>query len=63
VSEHKVTVKWARDSADFRYKYYNRDHVWVFDKSVEVPASATLTYLGNPNRVDPEAAFVAALSN
>jgi organic hydroperoxide reductase OsmC/OhrA len=63
MSEHKVSVKWARNSTDFGYKNYNRDHVWRFDSGVEVPASAAPAYLGNPQRVDPEAAFVAALSS
>jgi organic hydroperoxide reductase OsmC/OhrA len=63
MSEHKVSVKWARNSTDFGYKSYNRDHVWRFDSGVEVPASAAPAYLGNPQRVDPEAAFVAALSS
>src|SRR3984893_11467930 len=63
MSEHKVSVKWARNSTDFGYKNYNRDHVWRFDSGVEVPASAPPAYLGNPQRVDPEAAFVAALSS
>ena len=63
MSEHKVRVKWARNSTDFGYKNYNRDHVWRFDSGVEVPASAAPAYLGNPQRVDPEAAFVAALSS
>ena len=63
MSEHKVSVKWARNSTDFGYKNYNRDHVWRFDSGVEVPASAAPAYLGNPQRVDPDAAFVAALSS
>jgi len=63
MSEHKVSVKWARSSTDFGYKNYNRDHVWRFDSGVEVLASAAPAYLGNPQRVDPEAAFVAALSS
>jgi len=63
MSEHKVSVKWARNSTDFGYKNYNRDHVWRFDSGVEVPASAAPAYWGNPQRVDPEAAFVAALSS
>jgi organic hydroperoxide reductase OsmC/OhrA len=63
MSEHKVSVTWARNSTDFGYKNYNRDHVWRFDSGVEVPASAAPAYLGNPQRVDPEAAFVAALSS
>jgi organic hydroperoxide reductase OsmC/OhrA len=40
-----------------------RDHVWRFENGVETPASAAPTYLGNPQRVDPESAFVAALSS
>ncbi len=63
MSEHKASVKWARNGADFGYKNYSRDHVWRFDNGVEVPSSASPSYLGNPQRVDPEAAFVAALSS
>ena len=39
---------------------YPRDHVWRFPNGVEVPGSAAPRILGNPQRVDPEAAFVAA---
>jgi organic hydroperoxide reductase OsmC/OhrA len=63
MSEHKATVKWARDGADFGYKNYSRDHVWLFKNGIELPASAAPAYLGDPNRVDPESAFVAALSS
>ncbi|MGJ0510561.1 MAG: OsmC family protein [Methylocystis sp.] len=63
MSEHTATVKWARDGADFGYKNYSRDHVWHFENGVELPASAAPAYLGDPSRVDPESAFVAALSS
>ncbi len=63
MSEHKANVIWARNGADFGYKTYPRDHVWRFPNGVEVPGSAAPAYLGNPQRVDPEAAFVAALSS
>jgi len=63
MSEHKATIKWTRDGKDFTYKGYSRDHAWKFENGFEVPASATPSYLGNPQRVDPEAAFVAALSS
>ena len=63
MSEHKATIRWARDGKDFTYKSYSRDHVWKFENGFEVPASAAPSYLGNPQRVDPEAAFVAALSS
>jgi organic hydroperoxide reductase OsmC/OhrA len=62
MSEHKATIRWSRAGKDFTYKTYSRDHVWIANGN-EIPASATLAYLGNPNRVDPEAAFVAALSS
>jgi organic hydroperoxide reductase OsmC/OhrA len=63
MSEHRSSIKWARNGADFGYKNYSRDHLWRFDNGVELPASAAPAYLGNPQRVDPESAFVAALSS
>jgi len=63
MSEHKAKIVWARNGADFGYKTYPRDHVWRFDNGVEVAGSAAAAYLGNPQRVDPESAFVAALSS
>jgi organic hydroperoxide reductase OsmC/OhrA len=63
MSEHKATIVWARNGLDFGYKNYSRDHVWRFDNGVEVAASAAPAYLGNPQRLDPEATFVAALSS
>jgi len=62
MSEHKATVRWNRNGKDFTYQGYSRDHVWIANGN-EIPASATTAYLGNPDRVDPEAAFVAALSS
>ncbi|MGD9543887.1 MAG: OsmC family protein [Methylocystis sp.] len=63
MSEHRATIRWSRNDADFSYKNYSRDHVWLFDNGFEVPSSAAPAYLGNPERVDPESAFVAALSS
>src|SRR5204862_103840 len=47
----------------FEYQKYSRDHTWKFDGGHEMQASAAPTYLGNPNLVDPEEAFVASLSS
>jgi organic hydroperoxide reductase OsmC/OhrA len=63
MSEHKVTVEWKRETPDFAYQNYNRDHNWTFDAGVTVRASAAPAYLGNPHCVDPEEAFVASLSS
>jgi organic hydroperoxide reductase OsmC/OhrA len=62
MSEHKTTIRWSRNGRDFTYRNYSRDHVWIANGN-EIPASATPAYLGNPQRVDPEAALVAALSS
>lgn len=63
MSEHKATIEWARGGADFGIRNYSRNHVWRYDNGLETPASATPAYLGDPTRVDPETAFVAALSS
>ena len=63
MSEHRVTVRWMRDGAEFTPKAYSRDHVWEFEGGAEVRASAAPQYLGNPALVDPERAFVASVSS
>jgi organic hydroperoxide reductase OsmC/OhrA len=63
MSEHKATIHWNRNGTEFKYKEYTRDHVWRFDGGSEVRASAAPQYFGNDALVDPERAFVAALSS
>jgi len=63
MSEHIAEIVWKRTSESFAYDHYNRAHLWRFDGGVETPASAAPAYKGEPERVDPEEAFVAALSS
>ena len=63
MSEHKVTLKWERGGAEFSYQKYPLDHTWSFDGGHTMMATAAPAYLGNPANVDPEEAFVAALSS
>ena len=63
MSEHRVQVSWERGGIDFGYETYPRDHRWRFAGGVEVPGSAAPEFRGDAKRVDPEAAFVAALSS
>lgn len=63
MSEHVADISWSRGEREFTYQTYNRDHEWRFDGGVIVPASANPAYLGSPEGVDPEEAFVAALSS
>ena len=64
--EYQATVAWARDGAAFADGRYSRAHVWRFD-GIEVPASASPGHVPLPlsraDAVDPEEAFVAALSS
>jgi len=61
--EHKVTLKWERGGAEFSYQKYPRDHAWIFEGGHRMTATAAPAYLGNPANVNPEEAFVAALSS
>ena len=63
MSEHKITLTWKRGDKPFEYHKYSRDHTWKFDGGHEMQASAAPAYLGNPELVDPEEAFVASLSS
>lgn len=63
MSEHRATVDWKRETPEFTYESYNRDHDWAFDAGVVVRASAAPAYLGSASFVDPEEAFVASLAS
>jgi organic hydroperoxide reductase OsmC/OhrA len=65
MSEHRATVEWQR-SGEFRYETYSRTHELRFD-GIAVPGNAGCREYPKtvPPRegVDPEQAFVAALSS
>jgi organic hydroperoxide reductase OsmC/OhrA len=66
MSEHKAMIKWSL-SGDFLKGSYSREHTWTFDGGVTVPASPAPTSVkppySNASNVDPEEAFVAAISS
>jgi organic hydroperoxide reductase OsmC/OhrA len=67
MSEYKATIKWQRTSPDFLKGRYSREHIWTFDGGATVPASPSPHVVpapwSNPACVDPEEAFVAAISS
>lgn len=63
MSLHKCKIIWKRESHDFSYESYNRSHDWHFENGLKVEASSAPAFLGTADRVDPEEAFVAALSS
>jgi organic hydroperoxide reductase OsmC/OhrA len=60
--EHHATIDWRRTSDTYTYETYNRAHQWHFHE-VTVPASSAPDLRGESARVNPEEAFVAALSS
>jgi organic hydroperoxide reductase OsmC/OhrA len=68
MSTHKAFVVWQRAAGEkFTDKRYSRAHTWTFDGGASIAASASphvvpLPYSVEAN-VDPEEAYVAALSS
>jgi organic hydroperoxide reductase OsmC/OhrA len=64
---HTALIRWQAGDADFRGRRYSRAHTWTFDGGVVVPASSSPHVVPVPmsdaGAVDPEEAFVAALSS
>lgn len=67
MGHHTARVEWNRADATFTDNRYSRAHEWSFDGGVRVPASSSPGVvpvpLSNPDAVDPEEAFVAALAS
>jgi organic hydroperoxide reductase OsmC/OhrA len=67
MSDHRCSVTWERGGAAFTDNRYSRAHRWRFDGGAVVAASASPHVvpvpLSDPAGVDPEEAFVAALSS
>ena len=63
MSEHTVDLSWSRGDREFGYETYSRDHELRFDGGATVHASAGAAYHGNASGIDPEEAFVGALSS
>ena len=68
MSEYKAKITWHRQiDEEFVQSRYSRGHEWSFDGGTTIPASSSphivpLPYSVEAN-VDPEEAFVAALSS
>ena len=67
MTEHVATVEWARGDQAFADNRYARAHDWIFDGGAVVRGSSAPTSvplpMSDPAAVDPEEAFVAALSS
>jgi organic hydroperoxide reductase OsmC/OhrA len=65
--EYTATVRWERGEGSFPDNRYSREHVWLFDGGTQVPASPAAANVppgcARADAVDPEEAFVAAISS
>ena len=64
---YSALVKWERGDAIFIDRLYSRAHAWAFDGGQEILASSSPLVvrepLSDPRGIDPEEAFIAALSS
>jgi organic hydroperoxide reductase OsmC/OhrA len=67
MSIHTAVISWRRTGPDFAGGKYSREHTWTFDGGLVVPASASPSVVpapfSNPANLDPEEAFLAAVSS
>jgi organic hydroperoxide reductase OsmC/OhrA len=69
MSEYRVTIDWQGRATpeEFLKGRYSREHRWTFDGGAVVEASSSPSVVrapwSNPSHVDPEEAFVAAISS
>jgi organic hydroperoxide reductase OsmC/OhrA len=67
MSEHKATIRWTQSRGEFLKGTYSREHTWTFDGGMTVPGSPSPSAVPRPYsneaNVDPEEAFVAAISS
>ena len=67
MSTHEAIIEWLLSGEDFKKGQYTREHTWAFDGGVTVLASSSPSVVpvpySNAAGVDPEEAFVAAISS
>ena len=66
MSQHRATVDWRLETAEFKYETYNRSHSLAFDHGIRAPGAAAPANIpptaAGASGIDPEQSFVAALS-
>jgi organic hydroperoxide reductase OsmC/OhrA len=63
MSEHTIALEWSRNTPDFNYDTYSRNHSIGFGTLGKVCGSAAPEFHGDPHCLDPEQAFVMALAS
>lgn len=63
LSRHAATVTWSRETPDFSYDTFDRTHRVAYESGHALVASSAPDFKGDGSKVNPEEAFVGALSS
>lgn len=63
MSDHRANLRWRRETPDFDYQSYSRDHAVTFKNGETVTMSASPTYRGSAQAIDPEEMLVASIAS
>lgn len=63
MSEHTMSLEWTRNTSDFNYDSYSRNHIVHFSDSGTICGSSAPEFHGDPRCLDPEQAFVMSLAS
>jgi organic hydroperoxide reductase OsmC/OhrA len=67
MSEHRARISWKKSKGEFTRGKFSLEHTCSFDGGATIPASASPSVVpppySNATAIDPEEAFVAAISS
>lgn len=63
MSHYKVSITWQRKAGNISFEEYDRDHTWSCEGGAIIQATASTELFGNPSFVNPQEAFLAAVSS
>ncbi len=63
MSDYSILLEWQRDTKEFLYSSYTRNHTVTFGINGKVLGSASPEFNGDPHYMDPEQAFIMSLSS
>ena len=63
MSSYVINLEWKKESEDFSYEKYNRDHTVSFSGNQTLKNSASPEYLGNSDMSNPEELLASALAS
>ena len=63
MSTYIINIEWKKESADFSYEKYNRNHTIFLSGDQTLKNSASTDYFGNADMTNPEELLASALAS